>query len=256
MKSVVKILCFILTLAIGFNLMSQSKKEQIYILNNRLDSLSKEYAKDADLLGSVKQKIDVDYNILKEEYAEIQKQIKNQSTTITEKSSSIRALNAKNIELLNEERRIYKSLQKLNSSVKYYERIRDSLILVQNEIEMSNAPFEILSINNLPKWAKEQGCSNCILLSCSECQPIILMNQGKAGMEYVYFESSKKTYEIPIQSKNLDEGSVIFTYSDNIFFVKIRMYSCPYSEQNKCGDVTIIKDGIVVFSSNEIKTRN
>lgn len=256
MKSAIKILCFILSLAIGFNLMSQSKKEQIYILNNRLDSLSKQYAKDAAFMGSVKQKIDVDYNILKEEYSKIQRQIKTQSTTITEKSSSIKSLNAKNKELLNEERRIYKSLQKLNSRVKYYERMRDSLILVQNEIEMSNAPFELLSIDNLPKWAKEQGCSNCILLSCWDCQPILLMNQGKSGMEYVYFESSKKTYEIPIQSKNLDEGSVIFTYSDNIFFVKIRMYSCPYSEQNKCGDVTIVKDGIVVFSSNEIKTRN
>jgi hypothetical protein len=251
-----KTLCFIFTLAIGFSLMSQSKKEQIYTLTNRLDSLSKQYAKDAVLLGSAKQKIDGEYKTLTKEYAIIQKQIKTQSATITEKSSSIRSLNATNRELMNEERSIYKSLQELNSRVEYFERMRDSLILVQNEIEMSNAPFEILSINNLPKWAKEQGCSNCILLSCSDCQPILLMNQGKAGMEYVYFESLNKTYKIPIQSKNIDQGSVIFTYSDNIFFVKIRMYSCPYSEQNKCGDVSIVKDGMVVFFSNQIKTRH
>ena len=80
--------------------MAQSKKEQITILNIRIDSLKKEYVKDKAILNNNVVKIEKENNMLSEQLGKVKDQLKKKSNTITDKSNTIKSLNAKNMELM------------------------------------------------------------------------------------------------------------------------------------------------------------
>lgn len=80
--------------------MAQSKKEQITILNIRIDSLKKEYVKDKAILNNTVVKIEQENNMLSEQLGKVKDQLKKKSNTITDKSNTIKSLNAKNMELM------------------------------------------------------------------------------------------------------------------------------------------------------------
>ena len=78
--------------------MAQSKKEQITILNMRIDSLKKEYVKDKAILNNTVMKIEKENNMLSEQLGKVKDQLKNKSNTIADKSNTIKSLNVKNME--------------------------------------------------------------------------------------------------------------------------------------------------------------
>ena len=80
--------------------MAQSKKEQITILNMRIDSLKKEYVKDKAILNNTVVKIEKENNMLSEQLGKVKDQLQKKSNTITDKSNTIKSLNAKNMELM------------------------------------------------------------------------------------------------------------------------------------------------------------
>ena len=59
-----KLAFLFLTFVISIHSFTQSKKEQIVILNSRLDSLNTAYVKDTILLGKTIRKIDGDKNTI------------------------------------------------------------------------------------------------------------------------------------------------------------------------------------------------
>ena len=93
--------------------MAQSKKEQIAILTNRLDSLNKEYIKDTTYLSNTVQTIDREYAIMSMKYDEAQDVIKKKSATISEKTNTIKSLNGKNMELMEDLKELRKSIYTL-----------------------------------------------------------------------------------------------------------------------------------------------
>ena len=72
--------------------MAQSKKEQITILNMRIDSLKKEYVKDKAILNNNVVKIEKENNMLSEQLGKVEDQLKKKSNTITDKSNTIKSL--------------------------------------------------------------------------------------------------------------------------------------------------------------------
>lgn len=95
-----KLSILFLTLVISINSFAQSKKEQIVILNSRLDSLNKAYVKDTIGLGKAIRKIDGVKDALSEQLDKTKEQLIKKSATVTEKSNTIKSLNAKNMELM------------------------------------------------------------------------------------------------------------------------------------------------------------
>ena len=116
-----------LTLVIGVNSMAQSKKEQIAILTNRLDSLNKEYIKDTTYLSNTVETIDREYTILSMQYEEAQELIKKKSATISEKTNTIKSLNTKNMELMEELKKIRLSINAMEIENKRIKKSLDSL---------------------------------------------------------------------------------------------------------------------------------
>ena len=100
-----------LTTALSFNGLCQSKKEQILILNNRLDSLSREYDKDTTTLNEDLRKLNHLYSTLIEKQKDAEYLIDKKSNTIKNKNEKIQEYIAKNKELQNE-------LNKLRTEVK------------------------------------------------------------------------------------------------------------------------------------------
>jgi len=119
-----KYLFVFITLVIGVNSMAQSKKEQIAILTIRLDSLNKEYIKDTTYLSNTVETIDREYSILSMQNDEAQDVIKKKSATISEKTNTIKSLNKKNMELMEELKEMRKSLKILTLENK---RMKQSL---------------------------------------------------------------------------------------------------------------------------------
>lgn len=95
-----KVLLLLLTLHLSISSIAQSKKEQISILNFRIDSLKKEYVKDTTVLSHDVLKITKENNMLSEQLGKVKDQLKKKSNTITDKSNTIKSLNAKNMELM------------------------------------------------------------------------------------------------------------------------------------------------------------
>ena len=62
--------------------MAQSKKEQITILNMRIDSLKKEYVKEKAILNNTVVKIEKENNMLSEQLGKVKDQLKKKSNTI------------------------------------------------------------------------------------------------------------------------------------------------------------------------------
>ena len=122
-----KYLFVFLTLVIGVNSMAQSKKEQIAILTNRLDSLNKEYIKDTTYLSNTVETIDREYTIMSMQYEEAQELIKKKSVTISEKTNTIKSLNKKNMQLMEDSKKHYETMQELQSKIKVLEYFRDSV---------------------------------------------------------------------------------------------------------------------------------
>ena len=95
-----KLAILFLALVISINSFAQSKKEQIVILNSRLDSLNKAYVKDTIVLGKAIRKIDGVKDVLSEQLDKTKEQLNKKSATVTENSNTIKSLLAKNMELM------------------------------------------------------------------------------------------------------------------------------------------------------------
>ena len=119
-----------LTFVISINLNAQSKKAQIIILTARLDSLNKEYVKDTTYLSNTAETRDREYTIISMQYDEAQEQLKKKSATITDKSNTIRSLNAKNMELMQQMKSLRQKNIILNDSLKLSKKL-----LVANKLE-------------------------------------------------------------------------------------------------------------------------
>ena len=122
-----KYLFVFITLVIGVNSMAQSKKEQIAILTIRLDSLNKEYIKDTTYLSNTVETIDREYSILSMQNDEAQDVIKKKSATISEKTNTIKSLNKKNMELMEELKEMRISINTLQLENKRIKQSLDSL---------------------------------------------------------------------------------------------------------------------------------
>ena len=118
-----------LTFVISLNSIAQSKKEQIAILTARLDSLNKEYVKDTTYLSNTVETRDREYTIISMQYDEAQEQLKKKSATITDKSNTIKSLNAKNMGLMQERKELNQTILILKSKMKAF---KDSLSQEQN----------------------------------------------------------------------------------------------------------------------------
>ena len=249
-----KILLLVFALFVGLNSFAQSKKERIAILTFRLDSLNREFVKDTVELGNKFRSNERDYSNLLKELNNINAQINDKSKTINSKSNTIKSLNAKNTSLRKRQRQFRHYNNSIKSEIREFERIRDSIVKVREQMEANDYPFELRNITNPPAWVRNQNCLNCILLPCQNCQPILILNQGRGGQEYAYLESSRKVYKIPIESKNVEQNVITFIYEGNSFYINVRMFPCPYENQYSCGEITIYRDGEVVFYSNQIST--
>ena len=250
-----KNLLLVLALFVGFNAMAQSKKEQIAILTSRLDSLNREFVKDTILLGNKLNSIDRKYVNLSKEFDNINAKINDKSKTISSKSNTIKALNTKNTSLRKRQRQFRHYNNSIKSEIREFERIRDSIVKVREQMEANDYPFELRNISDPPAWVRNQGCLNCILLPCQTCQPVLILNQGKGGEEYAYLESSRKVYKIPLESKNKEQDVVTFIYEGNSFYITVRMFPCPYENQYRCAEISIYRDGELIFYSDQISTK-
>jgi chromosome segregation ATPase len=97
-----KSLFLFFTIVISINSIAQSKKEQIDILNVRVDSLNSAYVKDTKFLSNAVQKVNKENVDLSEQLEKSKEQLKKKSATITDKSATIKSLNARNMDLMNE----------------------------------------------------------------------------------------------------------------------------------------------------------
>ena len=116
-----------LTFVISLNSIAQSKKEQIAILTARLDSLNKEYVKDTTYLSNTVETIDREYTIMTMQYDEAQEQLKKKSATITDKSNTIKSLNAKNMGFMTELKVMRESLNSMDLENRKIKKSLDSL---------------------------------------------------------------------------------------------------------------------------------
>tara|TARA_B100001287_G_C22624814_1_gene501950 strand:- start:196 stop:1023 length:828 start_codon:yes stop_codon:yes gene_type:complete len=119
-----KYILALITLAIGVNSMAQSKKEQIAILTARLDSLNKEYVQDTTYLSNTVESLDREYNIMSGMYDDAHEQLQIKSAAITDKSNTIKSLNAKNKELMQETKETQK---RLDDFKRKFKKFNDSL---------------------------------------------------------------------------------------------------------------------------------
>ena len=139
-----------ITLFIGFNSISQSKKEQIAILIHRLDSLEKEYIKDTTFLSNTIETIDREYTMITMQYSDAQEKLQKKSATITDKSNTIKSLNKKNMDLMTELKGMRKTLNSMELDNKRFKKSLDSLNMVETKnIERDSKWIRIPQINSL-----------------------------------------------------------------------------------------------------------
>lgn len=180
-----KYLFVFLTIVSSLYSLGQSKKEQIAILTNRLDSLNREYIKDTAYLNNTINTIDREYSILSDQYDKAQQLIKKKSATISENKNTIKSLNSRNIELNTENMNFQKKIKDLD------ELIRELKLMSQN----SDSDYEnILLINgvysNNPNVKSERYYHDNGQISYDG----YTLN-GKAesthGLEYFFYENGK-----------------------------------------------------------------
>ena len=119
-----KVLFFFLTFVISFNSIAQSKKEQIAALNMRLDSLNSAYVKDTIILSSSVQSVGRENVMLTEQLDKTKEQLKKKSATVTDKSNTIKSLNAKNMELMQEMKSLRQTNIILHDSLKLSKKLQ------------------------------------------------------------------------------------------------------------------------------------
>jgi hypothetical protein len=151
-----KYLLVFLTLVIGFNSTAQSKKEQIAILANRLDSLNKEYVKDTTYLSNTVETIDREYTIMSMQYEEAQELIKKKSATISEKTNTIESLNEKNMELMEDLKELRLALNSMELENKQIKKSLDSLTTMGKQADGSSR-YSIVKIGDLEVMKRDLG---------------------------------------------------------------------------------------------------
>ena len=107
-----------LLLGLSSSIFAQSKKEQIVILNFRLDSVQREYVKDTAQLNQSLEKLERKNSVLSGQYKAAQEQIKKKSQAIRDKTETIKTLNASNLELMQERKEMQKEINILKDSLK------------------------------------------------------------------------------------------------------------------------------------------
>jgi hypothetical protein len=145
-----KCLFVFLTLTFALNSFSQSKKEQIVMLNFRLDSAQREYVKDTAQLGRVVKKLEKEILVLKNKNDAAQEQIKKKSQGIRDKTETIITLNASNLELMQERKQLQKEINILRDSLKRNLQKVDTINLKIKDLYWNQVEFDlnlILPIN-------------------------------------------------------------------------------------------------------------
>jgi hypothetical protein len=131
-----KSLFLFFTIVISINSIAQSKKEQIDILNVRVDSLNSAYVKATKLLSNAVQKVNKENVDLSEQLEKSKEQLKKKSATITDKSATIKSLNARNMDLMNEIKDLrtgQKNLMAQQKTLKFSLDSIDHLNAISNE---------------------------------------------------------------------------------------------------------------------------
>ena len=100
-----------ITLFMSFNSIAQSKKEQIAILTNRLDSVQQKFDLNISLLSKKVKNLNLENIALNEELEKAQNQLQVESEIIIEKEKSIRTLNQQNLALIKESERIKNAIK-------------------------------------------------------------------------------------------------------------------------------------------------
>ena len=92
-------LLLFLILFISVNSYAQSKKEQIAILNYKIDSLNKEYIKDTVILSNANQLMDRRFDLLSNKMTSARVEMASKSEMIESKLNTIESLETKNLQL-------------------------------------------------------------------------------------------------------------------------------------------------------------
>tara|TARA_B100001115_G_scaffold140388_1_gene108035 strand:+ start:552 stop:1259 length:708 start_codon:yes stop_codon:yes gene_type:complete len=141
-----KLVFLFLTFAISINSIAQSKKEQIEMLNMRIDSLNKAYVKDTIVLGKAIRKINGEQNVLSAKLDKANAQLNQKSETLKDKSNTIKSLNAKNMELMREIKELRSEQKTLFAKQKALRFSLDS-INKMNELETKGV---MIPVNAIP----------------------------------------------------------------------------------------------------------
>ena len=107
-----------LTTALSFNGLCQSKKEQILILNNRLDSLSREYDKDTNRLNKEIIILKSESNSLTDKYQKVEQLLLKKSQSIQHKNEKIQSYISNNRDLNQEVNQLRRQLKQTKLKVK------------------------------------------------------------------------------------------------------------------------------------------
>ena len=148
-----KVLFLFLTFFISINSIAQSKKEQIDMLNVRVDSLNSEYVKDTTLLSNTVREVNKENVDLSEQLEKSKEQLKKKSATITDKSNTIKSLNAKNMDLMQELKDLRTEQKNL---LAHQKTLRFSLDSIDNLNAISNEDV-IIPANAVPFHGVFQG---------------------------------------------------------------------------------------------------
>ena len=143
-----KLAILFLTFVISINSIAQSKKEQIVILNSRLDSLNKAYVKDTIVLGKAIRKINGEQNVLSVQLDKANAQLNQKSETLEDKSNTIKSLNAKNMELMQEMKSSRQTNIILHDSIKLLKKLHAA-------IKLEDSVFPKSLVGNM--WSEDCG---------------------------------------------------------------------------------------------------
>ena len=121
-----------LTLLISVNSSAQSKKEQIAILNYKIDSLNKEYVKDTEFLNNANQVMDRKFDLLSNKMVLARELLANKSATIESKLNTIASLETKNLQLAKALRDLQARQNNLLADKDELESEIDKLLVGQN----------------------------------------------------------------------------------------------------------------------------
>ena len=128
-----------ITLFMSFNSIAQSKKEQIAILTNRLDSVQQKFDLNISLLSKKVKNLNLENIALNEELEKAQNQLQVESEIIIEKEKSIRTLNQQNLALIKESERI-------KNAIKDIKLMQSKLLILDSEVNSMNR-YELSETN-------------------------------------------------------------------------------------------------------------